>query len=75
MEYRQENGKYGYTTFEVDVTDLLKDGENEIFVSITFQTPNSRWYTGAGIYRNVWLKGFLWNILYQMEFIFQPKRR
>lgn len=48
--------KYGYTTFEVDVTNLLKDGENEIFVSITFQTPNSRWYTGAGIYRNVWLK-------------------
>ncbi len=48
--------KYGYTTFEVDITPYLNDGENEICVSVTYQAPNSRWYTGAGIYRNVWLK-------------------
>ncbi len=48
--------KYGYSTFEVDITDYLKDGANEILVSVTYQAPNSRWYTGAGIYRNVWLK-------------------
>lgn len=48
--------KYGYSTFEVDATPYLKDGENEVEVSVTYQSPNSRWYTGAGIYRNVWLK-------------------
>lgn len=48
--------KYGYSTFEVDVTPYLRDGENEVEVSVTYQSPNSRWYTGAGIYRNVWLK-------------------
>jgi beta-galactosidase len=48
--------KYGYSTFEFDITDLLKKGENEIRVRVSFQSPNSRWYSGAGIYRNVWLK-------------------
>ena len=48
--------KYGYSAFEVDLTSYLKDGENEIWVSVDFQAPNSRWYSGAGIYRNVWLK-------------------
>ena len=48
--------KYGYTTFEIDITEFLMEGENEIYVSVTYQAPNSRWYTGAGIYRNVWLK-------------------
>lgn len=48
--------KYGYTTFEVDITDSLQDGENEILVRAVLQIPNSRWYTGGGIYRNVWLK-------------------
>ena len=48
--------KYGYSTFEVPLTDRLKDGENEIMVSVNFQSPNSRWYSGAGIYRDVWLK-------------------
>lgn len=48
--------KYGYSTFEFDITELLRDGENEIVVGVHFQSPNSRWYSGAGIYRNVWLK-------------------
>ncbi|MDO4297695.1 MAG: glycoside hydrolase family 2 TIM barrel-domain containing protein [Lachnospiraceae bacterium] len=48
--------KYGYSAFELDITSFLKDGENEIRVSADFQAPNSRWYSGAGIYRNVWLK-------------------
>ncbi|MGN0633246.1 MAG: glycoside hydrolase family 2 TIM barrel-domain containing protein [Oscillospiraceae bacterium] len=46
--------KYGYTTFELDITNLLKDGENLITVRIDYREPNSRWYSGAGIYRNVW---------------------
>ena len=48
--------KYGYSTFEFDITKALIDGENEILVHTVLQIPNSRWYTGAGIYRNVWLK-------------------
>ena len=48
--------KYGYSTFEFDITDLLKDGENLITVRVNYQSPNSRWYSGAGIYRSVWLK-------------------
>ncbi len=49
--------KYGYTCFDADMTDLLRlDGEiNEILVRTVIRCPNSRWYSGAGIYRNVWL--------------------
>lgn len=47
--------KNGYTCFEVDLTPYIKDGENEIFLSVNHETPNSRWYSGAGIYRSVWL--------------------
>lgn len=48
--------KYGYSSFEHDITDALSEGENEIIVKAVYQSPNSRWYSGAGIYRNVWLK-------------------
>lgn len=48
--------KYGYSTFEVDITAYLKEGQNEILVRVAHQAPNSRWYSGAGIYRDVWLK-------------------
>lgn len=46
--------KYGYTTFETDVTPFLKDGENTITVISVYRSPNTRWYSGAGIFRNVW---------------------
>ncbi|HBR34167.1 MAG TPA: glycoside hydrolase family 2, partial [Firmicutes bacterium] len=48
--------KYGYSTFEHEITTALRTGENEILVKVVHQAPNSRWYSGAGIYRNVWLK-------------------
>ena len=48
--------KYGYSTFEIDLTPFVKVGENEILVSVNFRSPNSRWYSGAGIYRDVWFK-------------------
>lgn len=48
--------KYGYSSFEHEITDALVLGENEILVKVVHQSPNSRWYSGAGIYRNVWLK-------------------
>lgn len=47
--------KYGYTRFSVDLTDSLEDGENELMVSVRHQSPNSRWYSGAGIYRDVFI--------------------
>ncbi|MGN0597571.1 MAG: sugar-binding domain-containing protein, partial [Ruminiclostridium sp.] len=47
--------KYGYSSFEADITDFVRAGENEIIVLVRHLSPNSRWYSGAGIYRNVWL--------------------
>ena len=49
---------YGYTPFSVDLDGLLKYGEeNEIKVTAdNSRLPNSRWYTGGGIYRPVFIK-------------------
>ena len=47
--------KYGYTRFSLELTGRLRASDNELMVSVTFQEPNSRWYSGAGINRNVWL--------------------
>ncbi|MDE6530029.1 MAG: DUF4982 domain-containing protein [Lachnospiraceae bacterium] len=48
--------KYGYSTFETDLTPYLVEGENQIVVRVVNQYLNTRWYSGAGIYRNVWWK-------------------
>ncbi|WP_400246136.1 glycoside hydrolase family 2 TIM barrel-domain containing protein [Niallia sp. JL1B1071] len=48
--------KNGYSSFEHDITAAMVDGENNILVKVVYESPNSRWYSGAGIYRNVWLK-------------------
>ena len=48
--------KYGYTTFSFDITDYLENGDNRILVRVNHKAPNTRWYSGAGIYRNVWLR-------------------
>ncbi len=52
------NRPYGYIGFEFDITKYLKpEGEkNVIAVRLTPQDLSSRWYPGAGIYRDVWLK-------------------
>ncbi|WP_019912715.1 glycoside hydrolase family 2 TIM barrel-domain containing protein [Paenibacillus sp. HW567] len=47
--------KYGYSTFEFDITPYLTAGDNIIYVRVIHESPNSRWYSGAGIYRPVWL--------------------
>ncbi len=46
---------YGYSNFYVKANDFLKYGrENEIkVIAKTGNMPNSRWYSGSGIYRNV----------------------
>ncbi len=61
--------KYGYSSFEHDITKAVIPGINEIVVKVVHQSPNSRWYSGAGIYRNVWLNksitsgaGILWAV-------------
>ncbi len=48
--------KYGYSSFEHEITQALVTGENEILMKVVHHSPNSRWYSGAGIYRSVWLK-------------------
>ena len=48
--------KYGYSTFDMDITGAVTQGKNEVVVQVRHQAPNSRWYSGAGIYRKVWLK-------------------
>lgn len=47
---------YGYIPFFVNADEYLVDGENVIRVACeNIDQPDSRWYTGAGIYRPVWL--------------------
>jgi len=47
---------YGYTSFDYELTDYLKWGEtNVLAVRCDVQQPCSRWFSGAGIYRHVWL--------------------
>ena len=47
---------YGYNSFHFDITDYVKEGAtNELAVRLKNETDSSRWYPGAGIYRNVHL--------------------
>ena len=47
---------YGYNSFHLDVTPYLKAGEvNELAVRLENENESSRWYPGAGLYRNVHL--------------------
>lgn len=47
---------YGYASFQYDMTPYLQQGENLLAVKVdNSKQPDSRWYTGAGIYRHVWL--------------------
>ena len=56
------NGKYigtwpyGYSSFRMDLTPYLKFGEqNVLAVRLDTEKWESRWYSGAGIYRHVWM--------------------
>ncbi len=46
---------YGYTAFDVDLTGKIRQGNNLLEVHIRHRSPNSRWYSGSGIFRNVHL--------------------
>ena len=48
---------YGYTSFWFDMTDKVKfGGSNVLAVKVKNEGENSRWYSGSGLYRHVWLK-------------------
>ncbi|MGD8777909.1 MAG: beta-galactosidase GalB [Ignavibacteria bacterium] len=58
------NGKYlgkrpnGYSSFRYELTPYLKYGNEKNLLAVKVDNskqPNSRWYSGSGIYRNVWL--------------------
>lgn len=51
------NHPYGYTEFGYYISDKLKfNKENIVAVEVKNEGQNSRWYSGSGIYRHVWLK-------------------
>ncbi len=47
----------GYTSFEVEITDYVKFGDEENVLAVFVETNEHEgwWYEGGGIYRNVWL--------------------
>ena len=48
---------YGYASFSYDLTPWLRPGKNVVAVRVdNSEQPNSRWYSGCGIYRHVWLR-------------------
>lgn len=46
---------YGYSAFTIDADAFLRPGEENVIEVECRNGQDSRWYTGAGIYRNVWL--------------------
>ena len=50
------NHPYGYTSFWFDISGKIRfDKENVLAVKVKNEGENSRWYSGSGIYRHVWL--------------------
>ena len=50
---------YGYADFYVEISSYLKEGDNKLTVFATnSDQPNSRWYSGGGIYRDVHLYSY-----------------
>lgn len=48
---------YGYTAFKVDITDhIFLDKSNLVAVKTNNPVPSSRWYSGSGLYRSVYLE-------------------
>jgi beta-galactosidase len=50
---------YGYSSFQYELTPYLHYGEEKNIVAVKVDNskqPNSRWYSGSGIYRHVWLE-------------------
>ena len=45
----------GYTPFLTDISQYVRQGSNSLKVLVRNSVPSSRWYSGTGIYRDVWL--------------------
>jgi beta-galactosidase len=55
-EHHLGNYPFGYSSFHYELTPYLKTGKNIIAVRVDNSLqPNTRWYSGSGIYRHVWL--------------------
>ena len=46
---------YGYASFRLDMTPYIRSGNNQLAIRVDNAVDSSRFYPGAGIYRNVWL--------------------
>jgi beta-galactosidase len=46
---------YGYNSFRLDLTPYLVTDDNLLAIRLDNAADNSRWYPGAGLYRNIWL--------------------
>ena len=49
---------YGYSSFRYDISPFINTGSKPNIIAVKVDNsvqPNSRWYSGSGIYRNVWL--------------------
>jgi len=52
---------YGYVPFAVDLSEYMKEGDATVTIAVCVDNevqPSARWFTGAGIYRHVWLHTF-----------------
>lgn len=50
---------YGYSSYRVDITPMLQQGDNKITVNVdNSDQKNCRWYSGTGLYRPVWLEHY-----------------
>lgn len=66
---------YGYASFSYDITPWVKEtGDNVVAVRVdNAEQPNSRWYSGCGIYRHVWLRALdpvhisLWGVFVRQD--------
>ena len=72
----------GYVSFMYDLTPYLKKGNNELSVRVDHSRyADSRWYTGSGIYRNVWIVGAeethlaQWGVSYEEMEDEDPRRK
>ena len=55
--HRAGGHPYGYTSYRVDITPFLNPGDNTVAIKVdNSHQKNSRWYSGSGIYRHVWLE-------------------
>lgn len=74
---------YGYTPYQVELTDYMKhnDQENRLKIITQSRQPSTRWYSGGGLYRSVslWIGGMVcvkpWDIFVRTEELTQDNAK